>query len=85
MSLNIHFKHSIKRGIEGNHNDLLNHREILVLYKDKGMSKEAMINNLEELRGEYDSETEDIILELMDFVTGYCDLKLWILLQDIAI
>ena len=76
MSLNMYFKYSIQKGIESDSNDLLKLREILVLYKDRGMSKEVMINSLEELRGDSDSETEDLILELMDFVTGFCALKL---------
>lgn len=35
------------------------------------MDKDSMLENLEELRRS-NSETEDILLELMDFVAGYC-------------
>ena len=36
------------------------------------MDKDSMIGNLEELRNGSDTETENILLELMDFVTGWC-------------
>lgn len=37
------------------------------------MDKDSMIRNLEELRNGSDTTTEDILLELMDFVVGYCN------------
>lgn len=37
------------------------------------MGKNSMLENLEKLREISDSETEDILLELMDFVVGYCN------------
>lgn len=37
------------------------------------MSKVSMLDNLEILRNENYIETENILLDLMDFVVGYCD------------
>ena len=42
-------------------------------YHDAGMSKDEMYACLEELRKACDSEAaEEMVLELMDFVTGFC-------------
>ena len=46
--------------------------EILKNYKDRGMSKDDAYNILQELRAEFDEEGEDRILELMDYVIGFC-------------
>ena len=35
-----------------------------------------MLENLEELREESTSATEDILLDLMDFVVGFCNPRL---------
>lgn len=51
---------------------LLPLRECLISLKNQGMDKEGMLENLEKLRSESDSETEDVLLDLMDFVTGSC-------------
>lgn len=59
--------------MQKHHNDLLTLREFLIRYKNNGMDKDSMLDNLEELRNKSDSETEDILLELMDFVVGYCN------------
>ena len=42
----------------------------LCLFKNRGMSREKMLECLESLRENH--EVEDRILELMDFVTGFC-------------
>lgn len=47
--------------------------ECLLKFKSFGMDKDSMIRNLEELRNGSDTTTEDILLELMDFVVGYCN------------
>lgn len=44
-------------------------RELLVTFKDKGMSKDSMTRCLDQLRG---VEADDILLELLDFVVGFC-------------
>lgn len=48
---------------------LLEIREVLVCFKDKGMSQSCMCECLQKLRY---LEDEDFILELMDFVEGFC-------------
>lgn len=73
MSLNKEFTQLLPVEIKNHHNDLLILRECLIRFKNKGMDKDSMLENLEELRSRSDSETEDILLELMDFVTGYCN------------
>ena len=54
-------------------NDLEGPHECLIRFKNKGMDKNSMYESLEKLRSSSDSETEDILLELMDFVVGYCN------------
>lgn len=49
--------------------DLLDIRKSLVYFKNKGMSKDCMYMCLQNLTY---PNSEDIILELMDFVTGFC-------------
>lgn len=41
--------------------------------KDEGMSKDDMLSFLEQLRTNNDEKIEDVLLELMDFVAGYCN------------
>ena len=48
-------------------------RECLISFKDLGMSKKSMLENLERLRSESNSETADIVLELMDIAAGWCN------------
>ncbi len=52
--------------------DVLFLRECLLKFKIAGMDRSSMVLNLETLRKSSDPQTEDILLELMDFVTGYC-------------
>lgn len=73
MSLNEEFKQLLLSEIKNNHNNILILRECLLKYKNSGMDKDSMIRNLEELRIDSDSVTEDILLELMDFVVGFCN------------
>lgn len=73
MPLNNEFIQLFPEEIKKNYNDLLALRENLIRFKDKGMGKNSMLENLEKLREISDSETEDILLELMDFVVGYCN------------
>jgi hypothetical protein len=43
---------------------------------DAGMTQESLLGSLEHLRSEFhnagDSEAEDITLEVMDYVVGWC-------------
>lgn len=73
MSLNEEFKQLLLSEIKNNHNNLLILRECLLKFKSLGMDKDCMVRNLEELRNGSDEETEDILLELMDFVVGWCN------------
>jgi uncharacterized protein YeeX (DUF496 family) len=62
------FRKEIEHGISSSM-DLLLLRLVLEKYKDKGMNKTAM---REALSGMRSSDYEDRILELLDFVEGYC-------------
>lgn len=50
--------------------------KILLHFRENGMNKEDMYECLEELRKVCDSVTEDIVLDLMDFVVGFCNPRL---------
>ena len=73
MPLNEEFKQLLLSEIEDNHNNLLILRECLLKFKSFGMDRDSMLRNLEELRNDIDTETEDILLELMDYVAGWCN------------
>ena len=66
------FRLQLLKQIKNHHHDLQFLRECLIKYKNNGMDKKRMLKNLEKMRSNSDLETEDILLELMDFVTGYC-------------
>ena len=72
MSLNDEFIQLLPNELRLHRNNLLILRENLVEFKNRGMDKDSMLGNLEKLRATSDSEIEDILLELMDFVAGYC-------------
>ena len=79
MSLNKEFIQLIQSEVknhQNDQNDLFFLRECLIRFKDKGMDKDSMLENLQRLRGISDSRTEDILLELMDFIDGYCNRNL---------
>lgn len=59
--------------IKRHQSDLESIRECLIRFKNKGIDKDSMLESLEKLRSSSDSETEDILLELMDFIVGYCN------------
>ncbi|SMC30922.1 hypothetical protein SAMN06296952_0029 [Oscillospiraceae bacterium] len=50
--------------------------ELAVKYKDLGMDNESMYHNLEvlrqEMRAKEDEASEDLIMDLMDRVVGWC-------------
>lgn len=48
---------------------LLEIREVLVDMKNEGMKKEEMMEYLQKMRACFD---EDMILDLMDYVEGFC-------------
>lgn len=53
--------------------DLQIFHETLRRFKEQGMSKDRMQQNLEKLRQESDPATEDILRDLMDYVSGWCN------------
>ena len=57
----------------GNNNiELLHLHEILVRYRDKGITKEEMQKLLVELC-DIMPEREDLCYDLMDFISGFCN------------
>ncbi len=66
------FRQSLLSKMSINQGDILLLRELLIEYKEAGMDKNSMMNNLIELRSSCNSDMEDIFLDLMDFVTGFC-------------
>lgn len=73
MSINEEFKQSLILQMKSENNDLLLLRDFLVNCKNCGMDEENMYRNLEEMRSGSDEETEDVLLELMDVVGGFCN------------
>ncbi|MEQ4923453.1 hypothetical protein [Proteus hauseri] len=62
------FISDIKRNISLN-KSLLELREILITYKETGLSQVSMRDCLNQLRI---LENEELVLELLDFVEGFC-------------
>ena len=75
MSINKEIEKLLISEIKRNQ-DLLSLREILITFKDEGMSKNDMLDSLEILRTNNDEKIEEVLLELMDFVTGFCNPRL---------
>lgn len=69
----IKFLRVLPEEIKKHPHDLPALRECLISFKDHGMSRKSMLENLERLRSESNSETADIILELMDIAAGWCN------------
>ena len=76
MTLNEELKQHLLLQMKNKDNDLLLLRECLIDFKNRGMDEESMYVSLEELRVGSDEETEDVLLELMDFVRGFCNPEL---------
>ncbi|MBE5871738.1 MAG: hypothetical protein E7294_10830 [Lachnospiraceae bacterium] len=53
-------------------------REYLIKCKNEGMKKEDMLKKLEKMRYENEEKVEDFLLDLMDFVEGFCNRDLTI-------
>lgn len=71
--VNFEFLQVLSAGIKEHPNDLIILHQCLENFKERGMSRDAMLKNMEELRRESDFGTEDILLDLMDFVSGCCN------------
>lgn len=70
------FLQALSAGIKEHPNDLIILHQCLENFKEQGMIRDAMLKNMEKLRRESDFGTEDILLDLMDFVSGWCNLAL---------
>ena len=74
------FGEEILQGLAHKGDELIYLRKCAFRYKALGMSEQEMLDNLELLRKEVDSEEEeDLILELMDQIGGCChsDLRIF--------
>ena len=71
MTLNEEFMKVLSAEIK--EKNLLVLHKYLMEFKNAGMDKNSMIKSLKELRNISNPETEDVLLELMDFVVGYCN------------
>ena len=72
MNMNNQFKNEINQAVINN-TDLLEIREILLDYKNNGMDKQSMLSEINSMRIKSNPETEDVLLELLDFIEGYCN------------
>ena len=70
------FRQSLLSKMSISQGNILFLRELLIEYKEAGMDKNSMMNNLIELRSSCNSDVEDVFLDLMDFVTGFCNSSL---------
>ena len=70
--MNNQFKNEINQAVINN-TDLLEIREILLDYKNNGMDKQSMLSEINSMRIKSNPETEDVLLELLDFIEGYCN------------
>lgn len=67
------FIQSLLKGIKEHGDDPIL-RKILLEFKSRGMTKDNMLGNLEQLRNLSETdEIEEIILDLMDLVIGFCN------------
>ena len=66
-------KTEITEGIK-NHKEFSELRELIVRFKDQGGKQREALQILEEIRQEFkdDEEKEDLVLELLDYVAGWC-------------
>ncbi len=59
--------------------DILSIRLLLLDFKLEGGTQKEAYNALEQIRANLDLDKEDLILEIMDIVSGFCSthLKVW--------
>ncbi len=72
MSLNNEFTELISMELEKKNKNVAMLYDYLVEFKQKGMDQKSMLMNLERLRYQNDSDMEDVVLDLMDYVVGFC-------------
>ncbi len=74
--INKEFIIELSAKLHSNHNAFGELYNCLIKFRDAGMEKDCMYASLEEMRRYSESEEiEDVILELMDFVVGFCNPK----------
>lgn len=66
------FLTTLPQEIKKHPDDLRALRDCLITFQKNGMNRDAMMKNLEKLRKESDPATENVLLDLMDFVSGWC-------------
>ena len=64
--------------IEKHPNDLLALQKVLKCFKNHGMDKDSMLKNLEKIKNQCDFKAKDVLMDLMDFLVGWCS-------QDLSI
>lgn len=64
--------------IEKHPNDLLALQKFLICFKNYGMDQDSMLKNLEKIKNQCDFTAKDVLMDLMDFVVGWCS-------QDLSI
>ena len=72
VDLNDKFLQLLPIEMEKHPNDLLALREFLIYFKNHGMNQDDMLKNLEKLKNQHGFQAEDILMDLMDFVVGWC-------------
>lgn len=72
MSLNDEFIELISIELKKKNKNVAMLYDFLVEFKQRGMDQESMLMNLEGLRYQNDSDMEDVVLDLMDYVVGFC-------------
>ena len=81
MPLTNEFKQVFSEVIKRQDANLSYLHDCLIKFKNKGMDQDSMMNSLEQLRNECTEDEEDIILDLMDLVVGFCSPNLSIFIH----
>lgn len=73
VDLNNKFLQLLPIEMEKHPNDLPALQKFLIYFKNHGMNQDDMLKNLEKLKNRHDFQAEDILVDLMDFVVGWCN------------
>ena len=58
--------------IEKHPSDILVLHKFLISFKNHGMDKDSMLKNMEKIKNHCDFKAKDVLMDLMDFVVGWC-------------
>ena len=61
--------------IEKHPNDLPALHKFLIYFKNHGMDKDSMLKNLEKIKNQCDFKAKDVLIDLMNFVIGWCSVR----------